>query len=335
MNRNGIISAGNWLVDNIKMIDTYPAAGNLTVINNIEVGLGGCSHNVLVDLAKLDAGIPLFAGGCIGNDANGEYVINEIRKHNIDDSNMIKLSDTPTSYTDVMSESSDRHSRTFFHFKGANSRLDENMILNMHSQAKIFHLGYLLLLDELDKDNEEFGICAAKVLCALSEQGYLTSVDLVSEESDRFRHIVTPCLPYIDYLIINEIEAGGILGENMRDDNGNLLEDKIRSAAKSLLDMGIRQMCAIHFPEGGYAVSKCGEKSWKPSFSIKGGDVVSTVGAGDAFCAGMLYAIHENYPLDYALEIANCSAMFNIKNATSTGGAPTIKTITDFISQNK
>ena len=69
--RKGFVSAGNWLVDFVKMIEKYPAPGNLVTIESIEVGLGGCSHNTLVDLAKMETGIPLYAGGCIGDDDNG------------------------------------------------------------------------------------------------------------------------------------------------------------------------------------------------------------------------------------------------------------------------
>ena len=56
--RKGFVSAGNWLVDFVKMIEKYPSPGNLVTIESIEVGLGGCSHNVLVDLAKMEANIP-------------------------------------------------------------------------------------------------------------------------------------------------------------------------------------------------------------------------------------------------------------------------------------
>ena len=63
---------GNWLVDSVKFIDVYPTKGNLITITDVEVGLGGCSHNVLVDLARLNSGLPLYAGGCIGRDAYGQ-----------------------------------------------------------------------------------------------------------------------------------------------------------------------------------------------------------------------------------------------------------------------
>ena len=63
--RRGIVSAGNWLVDTIKFIKTYPAAGNLVTIEKIESGFGGCAHNVLADLAHLESGIPLGTPGAI------------------------------------------------------------------------------------------------------------------------------------------------------------------------------------------------------------------------------------------------------------------------------
>ena len=57
--RRGIISAGNWLADTVKFIPTFPSPGNLVTIEKVEVGFGGCSHNVLVDLAQLETDIPL------------------------------------------------------------------------------------------------------------------------------------------------------------------------------------------------------------------------------------------------------------------------------------
>ena len=226
MDRRGIISAGTWLVDNVKIIGQYPARGNLTTITRVETGLGGCSHNVLADLAGLGLGaaLPLYAGGCIGRDAFGSYIEREIERLGIDAGNMLPLADAATSYTDVMSEY-DGGSRTFFHFRGANARLSAEHILQMESPARIFHLGYLLLLDELDKPDPQHGVVAARVLKELQAKGYETSVDVVSEEGGRFRSIVEPCLPHIDYFIVNEIEAGAVCGTQLRSPEGVLLRD--------------------------------------------------------------------------------------------------------------
>ena len=331
MNRRGIISVGNWLVDSIKFIDSYPARGNLSVIRRIEEGLGGCSHNVLVDLARLESGIPLYAGGCIGDDRFGRMVMQAIEDNGIDGANMTVLPGVPTSYTDVMSETGGAATRTFFHCCGANAELTPEMVLNADVPAKIFHLGYLLLLDKLDDDDPDYGVVAARVLDGLQQKGYKTSVDVVSEEGDRFRKVVLPCLRYTDYLIVNEVEAGACLGINLRNETGEIMWQDVEKAAVALLEKGVKELCVIHFPEGGVAVRKDGSSCLKESRTVPSSEIVSAVGAGDAFCAGSLYAIHEDYSLDRMLEFANASARFNLFSATSTGGAPTLKDIKRYL----
>ncbi len=331
--RQGIISVGNWLVDHLKFIQRYPAAGNLTTIEREEMALGGCSHNVLVDLARMRAGLPLYAGGCIGCDANGDYILEEIKRHGIDARYMCRVDGVPTSYTDVMIPL-DGTSRTFFHNKGANACLDFGYVEHIDVPARIFHLGYLLLLDKLDAPDDEYGRRAARVLAHLQRQGYETSVDVVSEEGDRFPQVVLPCLPYTDYLIVNEVEAGACCGDTLRDGEGRILLDKVEATLRFLLEAGVGKVCVIHFPEGGYAMRRGGECHYEPSLRLRADEIVSPVGAGDAFCAAMLYMLHEEKPLREALVFANASARFNLKHPSSTGGAPTLDEINRFIKEN-
>lgn len=330
--RKGIASAGNWLVDTIKFIATYPAAGNLVTIERIESGFGGCSHNVLADLARLQADLPLYAGGCVGRDALGDDIMAGIEKLGINADGMCRV-DAATSYTDVMADMG-AGTRTFFHHRGANALLGEEHIEAITAPAKIFHLGYLLLLDRMDAPDSEYGIVAARVLDKLQQRGYKTSVDVVSEEGDRFREVILPCLKYMDYFILNEVEAGACYGTSLRDDKGEILLDKVEDAARFLLDNGVRECCVIHFPEGGYALKADGEGHYEPSLRIPASEIISSVGAGDAFCATMLYALHEELPLQKSLRMANAAAWFNLHNATSTDGAPTLAEIEEFLNKN-
>lgn len=333
-NRKGIISVGNWIVDSIKFIDVYPSKGNLTSITKVDEGLGGCAHNVLADLASLKSGLPLYAGGCIGDDDHGKMCLDECSRLGIDSSNIHILEGESTSYTDVMTETCGGAARTFFHYRGANARLDVDTVLSCDCQARIFHLGYLLLLDSLDKEDPQYGVSAARALDALQKKGFKTSVDVVSEEGDRYRKVILPCLKYTDYFIINEVELGSCLGRPMRDTEGNILEDDVKKGAKELLDAGVGSLVVIHYPEGGVAASKDGRIVSAPSYSPAREEIISTVGAGDAFCAGALYAIHEGYSLEELLKFASASARFNLFSTTSTGGAPTLETIKNYY-QNK
>ena len=333
MDRRGVISVGNWLVDCVKFIEAFPSKGNLTNISKVRKGLGGCAHNVLVDLAKLQTGLPLYAGGCIGDDEYGKMVLDAIQDHGLDASNMVVVDTVETSYTDVMQEVGGTATRTFFHYRGANAALSPEVVLSASSPARIFHLGYLLLLDQLDAEDPEYGVAAARVLKGLIDKGYRTSVDMVSEEGDRFRSVVLPCLKYTDYLIINEVEAGACCGMPLRDPDGGILLDKVQKAASELIGAGVRELCIIHFPEGGFVLSRSGESCFRQSRMLPLSEIVSSVGAGDAFCAGCLYAIHEGYSLPDMLDFANASARFNLKSPTSTGGAPTLDQLRLFLSE--
>ncbi len=335
MERKGIIGVGNWIVDSVKFITVYPQKGNLANIVGQDQGLGGCAHNVLADLGSLKSGLPLYAGGCIGDDEYGRMCLDACDRLGIDRANIKVLPGEATSYTDVMSEIEGGRARTFFHCRGANAKLTVEQVLDCKCSAKIFHLGYLLLLDGLDKEDPEYGVAAARALDGLSKQGYETSVDVVSEESDRYQKIVLPCLPYTDYFIVNEVEAEKSLGITLRRPDGTIDFKDVEKASRALLAKGVRKMVVIHFPEGGVVATKDGRCCSAPSFSPAKEEIVSTVGAGDAFCAGSLYAIHEGYDLKDLLDFASACARFNLFSSTSTGGAPTIDVVKDFIKSRK
>ena len=58
--------------------------------------------------------------------------------------------------------------------------------------VKMFHLGYLLLMDAMDQPDAEFGTVAARFLAQLQCRNIRTSIDLVSEDSDRFPGLCPP-----------------------------------------------------------------------------------------------------------------------------------------------
>src|SRR5205823_8183533 len=190
--RRGLLAGGNWIMDQVKMIDVYPQRDQLANIRGkTRQGTGGAPYNVLIDLANLGAGFPLMAAGLVGNDALGAGILKDCREHQIDTRYLRATDLADTSYTDVMTEQGNGR-RTFFHYRGANAlwRGDD---LDFHKiKAAIFHLGYLLLLDALDEPDAKFGTKAARLLAAAQSAGLKTSVDVVSEDSDRFAKIVNP-----------------------------------------------------------------------------------------------------------------------------------------------
>ena len=107
------------------------------------------------------------------------------RQHKIDIRHLGTTPKAPTSYTDVMTEQGHGR-RTFFHARGANALWRGDDLDFKKINARIFHLGYLLLLDALDEPDAKYGTKAARLLAAAQAAGIKTSVDVVSEDSDRF-----------------------------------------------------------------------------------------------------------------------------------------------------
>ncbi|HKQ40778.1 MAG TPA: carbohydrate kinase family protein, partial [Verrucomicrobiae bacterium] len=51
--RRGLLAGGNWIIDQVKLIDVFPKLEQLANIRNQTQGTGGAPYNVLLDLAKL------------------------------------------------------------------------------------------------------------------------------------------------------------------------------------------------------------------------------------------------------------------------------------------
>ena len=63
----------------------------------------------------------------------------------------------------------------------------------------------------------------------------------------------------------------------------------------------------------------------KKSVAVEPKNIVGSVGAGDAFAAGMLYALHENWPLQNALQLAHATAAASLRSATTVEAVETVE----------
>ncbi|HEV2392863.1 MAG TPA: carbohydrate kinase family protein [Verrucomicrobiae bacterium] len=321
--RSGLLAGGNWIIDQVKLIDVYPQPEQLSNIRSQSEGTGGAAYNVLMDLARSRAPFPLWAAGLVGKDALGQRILDDCRQNKIDVRHLGATPKAPTSYTDVMTEQGHGR-RTFFHARGANALWKGADLDFDRIRPRIFHLGYLLLLDALDQPDATYGTKAARLLAAAQAAGVKTSVDVVSEDSDRFPKIVNPALKHVDYCILNEIEAGKTTGFKMRSPDGALDTVALRHAAGALLQQGVRELVVIHFPEGAFARARRGEDYWQRSLKLPPDYIAGTAGAGDAFCAGVLLGLHQEWDLGRCLLTGVCIASASLSDATCTAGVKSL-----------
>ena len=316
--RRGVIAGGNWIIDQVKLIDGWPAQDALASIVEEETGNGGAPYNVLKNLARLGAAFPLEAVGLLGADQHGAAILADCRSHGIATEQLRTVAGAATSYTDVMTVKATGR-RTFFHRRGVNARLDVGDFNFGRTRARWLHLGYLLLLDRLDQLSSAGLPRVVDVLQAARRHGLLTSVDVVSEHADRFRQVVLPVLPHVDILFLNDYEAERLTGQSLRP-AGRLDRAAVSEAAGQLASAGVRQWVVLHAPEGVLARAAGGAAVWQPAVRVPPESVAGAAGAGDALASGVLYGVHEGWPIERALELGVCVAAASLAHPSCSGG---------------
>lgn len=317
--KKGIAVAGNMIVDIICPVSGFPKPGELvTIVGERSRATGGCMCNDIIDLAVLDGSLPLTALGRIGDDAEGDFILAQLRARPNINLDQIRRGGT-TSYTLVMADEHTKQ-RSFFQCRGANADFCEADIDWDALDADILHVGYVLLLDALDAPDEMYGTKLARLLHTARSRGIKTSIDVVTEAGERFERIVVPALKYADYCVINEAEAQATTGVKLVDDAGRLIRANVRAALERMRALGVSEWAVIHCPEGGFGLDAHGVYVEVDGLRLPEGYIQGSVGAGDAFCSGVLYAAWKGMDLMNAIELGTAAAACSLSRPGATEG---------------
>ncbi len=314
MEKTGIAVAGSLVADLTCEIDTYPRQGFLTNIRATHSAVGG-TGNLILDLARLDHALPVQVSGLVGEDASGDMILRTLSQYpNIDVRNVTRQG---TSSVDYVMEPRDTKQRTFFYQSGANDVYDGSYIAWDLLHSRIFHLEYLLLMPRIDAPDGEYGTHGARILHEARSRGMLTSIDMVSEHSSRVPEVVGAALRYTDFCTINEAEAEAVTGIPVTD------APSARRALEALKRLGVAHWAVIHSPAWGYGLD-CGSGAFVavPSLRLPAGFIQGTTGAGDAYCAGILYGAYTAMPMAKALAFASAVAACSLSGQNGTEGVP-------------
>ena len=323
MNKKGIAVAGNMIVDMLYPTNGMPKPGELvTITGDVDKSTGGCLCNDIVDLAKLDPEMRLVAVGRTGEDEAGKYIMEKMREHKNIDLSHVKVTGV-SSFTLVMADQVSTQ-RTFYHCRGGNAALCEEDFDWDKLDVDLLHIGYILLLDTLDEEDPTYGTKMAKLLKAAQDHGIKTSIDVVSESGDRFKRLVCPAMRYTDYCVINEMEASATTGIELRTESGELIRENFPKALKAMKELGVSTWAVIHCPEIGCGLDENNNYIEVPSLKLPKGWIVGTVGAGDAFCSGVLYGAWKGVGLKESIELATASAACSLSQAGATEGMRTV-----------
>ena len=264
-------------------VSEIPKGGDLAYIDELRLTVAGTAGGTIIDCAKL--GLSTLAVGAVGDDEKADFVVSVLEKFGADTAGFERIKGVPTSSTILNIRPNGE--RPALHLRGAcDYFLPPNKEKLDIFDCKVFHLGGTGLLKKLD------GSVSVQLLKDAKENECITTWDLIGATESTI-DIVKPLLPHIDYFMPSIEEASIMCG----------LDDP-KDIAKYYLDNGVTNCVLTMGGEGSLFVNK-DETIKTPAFDI---NVVDTTGCGDAFDAGMITSLINDFDLEKSLKFATTTS---------------------------
>ncbi|MBS1815238.1 MAG: carbohydrate kinase family protein [Acidobacteria bacterium] len=293
---NGVLCAGSIVYDTIVRAFTKPAWGTTEFVDSIEYRVGGNAANTSRALGIL--GTPVRLLGTLGADTPSIFIRKQLADAGVEITFLCE-SQFPTAATVVLvNENGDRQ---FLHRKGASEEafcgaIDFNASLCEGMQH--FHLASLFVIPHLRSGGPV-------ILQHARAKGLTTSFDTNWDPQGEWLKALQPCLPYLDFLFMNEDEARMVAGTDDPDVIGAaMLTYGVRTVVLKLGGAG----CAIYTEQ---ETVRC------PAYDVIAKD---TTGAGDCFVAGFLDAYLRGEDFRASGQFANAVAALSVQQIGAVEG---------------
>ena len=288
-------------------IPRLPRAGELVAVEKLVLNIGGGAANTAVDLTRLGVGVSICAR--VGQDIFGRFATETLVAHGVDVAALQVDPDHATSQTLIVNVRGE--DRRFIHSLGANADFvpgDLDQVLD--PAPRVLHIGYFLILPELDADG------LAERLARARKAGTLTLLDVATPGPGHYLEPLRTVLPHTDVFVPNTDEAALILEE----------DDPVRQAL-TFRDMGAGRVVITRGEHGLISVSD--EQRLKISaFPV---DFVDGSGGGDAFNAGYIVGLLEGRPELECLKLASAVGASCVRAVGTTAGVFTRAETDEFL----
>jgi sugar/nucleoside kinase (ribokinase family) len=321
--RRGVLSAGTFCVDFNKSIARWPEEDTSNEVLTIERQGGGSGFNMALDLKRLDPSFPVEAMGVVGDDDLGRFLFHECDAHGVDRAALMALKGGATMSVDAFNVASNGR-RTHFYHQGVAAELTPDHFDFSSTRAKILHLGLPGAHKAMDGPWRSDANGWVAVLRKARAAGLAANLELMTTRAERLAELGRPCLPCLDSLIVNDYEIGALAGLETRRADGSTDPAAVARAIDATLALGAMKWAAAHFPEGAVVGGRDGSTAALGSVALPKGAIVGANGAGDAFAAGMLYGLHEQWPILKCLELGHASAAASMRAMSTTAGVATV-----------
>lgn len=288
----------------VKPVTTLPEKGTLGLVPTLELHLGGLAAATATVLSKLGARVAFL--GMVGEDGFGDFIVSTLDSAGVDTESVVRSPEASTPATVVMID--DRGERTFLHHSGTAALFSDSAIDdNAFDDASWVHWGGPAVTPGLD------GEPAGRILKRAKQSGCTTSLDTCYDGAGKWFQRIEAALPHTDYVMSSLEEARAYTGCESKED---IAEFFLKHGAKgAMIKLG---------EEGIYASNGDGEFA-VPAHRV---DVVDTTGAGDAACAGFIYAQLKDWSFEDSIRLATAVGGLTVQHM---GGAEAVSSLEDAV----
>ncbi len=317
--RRGVLSAGTFCVDFNKSIARWPEEDTANEVLQIDRQGGGSGFNMALDLKRLDPDFPVEAMGVVGDDDLGRFLAGECDAHGVERGKFQTLPGRATMSVDAFSVRGSGR-RTHFYYQGVAAAMTPDHFDISSTNARILHLGLPGAHAAMDRPWRDEANGWVNVLRKARSAGLETNLELMTIPAARLAELGRPSLPHLDTLIVNDFEIGALAGRATRRADGTTDVGAVQRAIDETLELGPLRWIVAHFLDGAVAGGRDGARLALGSVAIPPSAIAGANGAGDAFAAGMIYGLHEAWPIEDCLRLAHASAAASMRAVSTTEG---------------
>lgn len=289
MRKKVVVVIGDLLLDVLLYLDQPVKLGEKSVvIKEAFVSPGGVAGNISVALSRL--GIKPRVISAVGNDVLGEYILGKLKEEDIDVSHVQKMN-TPTGVTVGIVQPGGR--RTLFSFRGASGELKisyKEALQAFQNATHVFISGYTIL-----------GLHGLKIVENASRVAKTLNIELsidIGGISRNHLSIMASRVHRLDYVFLNEYELQELHGSRSVMKGLQVIEELLKPKAV-FLKRGAKG-----------SLVKTAEKVFRASaYRVV---PIDTTGCGDAYDAGVIYAILRGYSFKEAARWGNLMGAYKV-----------------------
>lgn len=280
--------------------ERIPLKGETLLGDSIHYIPGGKGANQAVAMARLGAEVEMF--GCVGDDSNGEKLLENLRKEGVGTRHIKVLKEVPTGIALITVGENDN---TIIVVPGANGQVDQIYADSIKEELKAFDMVVLQQEIPLETVHDLICFCAENGIKVILNPAPAAKVPLDIIEK-------------VTYLTPNEHESVLIFGEE------ETTEELLKKYPEKLV-----------ITQGSRGVSVCRKNGEVLTVPARPAIVADTTGAGDTLNGAFSVQIAKGEPIAEALRYANTAASLSTEKFGAQGGMPTAEEVERELKRNE